>query len=172
MVAFFSSTFSGEPYLCWQMPDDIRPKYGNLCFFLCTNIEIVIHLYCRILTSSTWSDNHSAKTRSHIASSEPAQLTVAGQVVCSLVSMAICPIRRQYPCPSSSQCFHQLLPCSSHFLSTASYNWMFQGCSIRSIQVVNNNYMYSQALPNSAHVCPLISSCHNSSWHMENVLMW
>ena len=56
----------------------------------------------------------------------------------------------------------QFLPCGSHDLSAASYNGMFQGCSIGSIQAVNNNY--SQALTNQVPVSDSLCKVKWSGW--------
>ena len=143
--------------------------------FFCTSIEIVIHLYCRIMTSSTRPDNQLAVAETEVTSpplsqpmqSAPAQLTAAaGQVPTprpSIVFPGHAGVADNLPNPApvsvpqqqqSMLPHQQFLPSSSHVLSAASYHGMFQGCSIGSIQVVNNNYMYSQALPNSAPVSP------------------
>ena len=151
---------------------NIRPKCGKLCF------SVAVLKLSFICIVGSWHRLHGRITSSQCQNQKPLRLLwvspcnvprlswqlqakfplrLQGPVSRSLVSLATCQIRRQYPCPSSSRCFHTNNSCRvAHIFCRPprSYHGMFQGCSIGSIQVVNNNYMYSQSLPHSAPISP------------------
>ena len=171
---FFIHIFWGALSLKATCEINIMPNV-----FFGTSIAIVIHLYCRIMTSSTRPNNQLTLPESEVTSPplilpmQPAQaqLTAAGQVPAPRPRIAfpgvVCNLANPTPVSVSQQQsmlpHQQFLPRSSNVLSAASHQGMFQGCSIGSIQVVSNNYMCSQARPNSAPV-PVTASGRGGAW--------